>query len=180
MQAQIRHATLSDITAIKTLIERSAREVGTDRYTAVQMEVALQGAFGVDTQLIRDGTYLVVEDQDGTLIGAGGWSRRRASFGGDDRVDRESGELDPAIDAAKIRAFFVHPHHLRKGIASALLHRCEAEARAAHFSRLELIATLTGIPFYEAHGYVGGEPFTYPASPDVSLGFLPMSKQVQT
>lgn len=175
---QLRRATLEDVGAIKALIERSAREVGTDRYTVLQMEAALLGAFGVDTQLIRDGTYLVVEAPDGCLIGCGGWSRRRTLFGGDDRADRESGELDPQVDAAKIRAFFVHPQHLRKGIARALLSRCEAEACDAGFAKLELIATLTGVPFYAVSGYTAAEPFAYEAAPGVSIGFVPMTKRM--
>ena len=142
------------------------------------MEAALLGTFGVDTQLIRDGTYLVVESPDGTLIGCGGWGRRRTLFGGDNRADRESGELDPTVDAAKIRAFFVHPQHLRKGIASALLIRCEAEARAANFLKLELIATLIGVPLYSARGYLPGEPFSYEAAPGVFIEFVPMTKRM--
>jgi N-acetylglutamate synthase-like GNAT family acetyltransferase len=175
---QLRRATVEDVGAIKALIERSAREVGTDRYTAMQMEAALRGAFGVDTQLIRDGTYWVAEHPDGSLIGCGGWSRRRTLFGGDNRTDRESGELDPQVDAAKIRAFFVHPQHLRMGIARALLNECEAEARSAGFAKLELIATLTGVPFYAVCGYTAAEPFEYQAAPGVSIGFVPMTKRL--
>ena len=165
----IRRATLRDLDQLEALIEQSARKVGTKCYTAVQLEAALRGAFGVDTQLINDGTYFVVESDDGSIVGCGGWSRRRTLFGGDNRMDRQT-------DGARIRAFFVDPQHLRRGIASALLAHCEAEALAAGFLKLELMATLTGVPLYRARGYVATASVSYEGAPGVSIPFLAMAK----
>ncbi len=173
----LRPATLDDKSEIEKLIQCSAREVGTTRYTAEQIEGALRGAFGVDTQLIRDQTYFVVESARGCELAAcGGWSRRRTLFGGDQRADREAGELDPRTDAARIRAFFVHPGHLRKGLASLLLDHCEAAARKAGFSRFELMGTLTGVPFYEARGYARVKPVRYAMEPGLDIDFIAMGK----
>jgi N-acetylglutamate synthase-like GNAT family acetyltransferase len=174
----IRSAGPADIDALRQLIERSARTVGVERYTAEQMETALRGAFGVDSQLITDGTYFLVEFDDGMTVACGGWSWRRTLFGGDKRVDREVGTLDPRTDAAKIRAFFVDPQHLRQGIASSLLARCEAEARAAGFLKLELMGTLTGEAFYTARGYVRTASVSYEAEPGVFIPFVAMSKEI--
>lgn len=171
-----RLAVLEDCSAIARLIDRSAREVATSHYTEQQVEGALRGAFGVDTQLIKDGTYFVVADAGATLIACGGWSRRSTLFGGDQRADREPGELDPRRDFARIRAFFVDPGHLRKGIATLLLERCESAAREAGFSRFELMATLSGVSFYEARGYVVTKPVTYEMEPDLRIDFRAMRK----
>jgi GNAT superfamily N-acetyltransferase len=176
---RIRQATLDDRPALVDLIARSARLLGTARYSASQIEGALRGAFGVDTQLIDDGSYFVAEDPAGTIIGCGGWSRRRTLFGGDQRSDREAGELDPKKDAAKIRAFFVDPAHTRRGIATALLARCENEACSFGFSRFELMGTLTGVALYEARGYVPIRPVTYELGPGLSIEFLAMAKTLQ-
>jgi|SRR5580698_898292 GNAT superfamily N-acetyltransferase len=176
---RIRQATLNDRAALSNLIARSARILGAARYSAPQIEGALRGAFGVDTQLIHDGTYFVAEDPAGAIVGCGGWSRRRTLFGGDQRSDREAGELDPKTDAAKIRAFFVDPAHTRRGIATALLSRCEAEACKSGFSRFELMGTLTGVALYEARGYVPLKPVTYELGPGLSIEFLAMTKTSQ-
>src|SRR6476620_6475089 len=111
---ELRVATLEDREALRALIERSARELSKADYRAEQVEGALQGAFGVDSQLIQDGTYFVVED-DTAIVACGGWSYRRTLFGGDKRSQRDSGELDPRTQAAKIRAFFVDPNYARRG-----------------------------------------------------------------
>lgn len=171
-----RLAALEDCNAIARLIARSAREVSTSHYTQSQVKGALRGAFGVDTQLIKDGTYFVVEDASKELIACGGWSRRSTLFGSDQRVDREPGELDPRTDFAKIRAFFVDPAHLRKGIATLLLERCEAAARAAGFSRFELMGTLSGVPFYAARGYIVTKPVAYQMEPGLTIDFQAMRK----
>jgi GNAT superfamily N-acetyltransferase len=171
----IRNATHADRPALELLIARSARELGAGDYRPEQIEGALRGAFGVDTQLIDDGTYFVVE-ADGKLVGCGGWSKRRTLFGGDAHKDRNAGELDPKIDAAKIRAFFVDPEHARRGIGRALLQRCESEARAHGFSRFELMGTLPGVRLYQALGYVGSERVHYPVAPGVTIEFVPMQK----
>ncbi len=126
-----------------TLIAASARELSRDDYTPEQVEGALRGAFGIDTQLIRDGSYFVIE-AEGRLAGCGGWSRRRTLFGSDARAGRDATELDPARDAAKIRAFFIHPDFARRGLGTLLLERCEQDAMAHGFTRFELMAHVAG------------------------------------
>lgn len=127
--------------------------------------------------MIHDGTYFVAE-QEGALVGCGGWSRRRTLFGGDAGPHRDAGLLDPTHEAARIRAFFVDPAHARRGIGRALLERCESEAQAAGFRAFELMATLPGLRLYEALGYVRGSPVDQPLQPDVSIRFVPMRRDV--
>jgi GNAT superfamily N-acetyltransferase len=178
MSYQLRAATRADQDALRILIARSARELGAQDYSREQIEGALQGAFGVDTQLIDDGTYFVVEFE-GRPVGCGGWSRRRTLFGGDAHRERDAAELDPRVDAAKIRAFFVDPDHARRGIGRALLERCESEAREHGFRRLELMGTLPGVRLYEALGYKRGAMVHYPVADGVSIEFIPMSKELK-
>jgi GNAT superfamily N-acetyltransferase len=175
---QLRAATRADQGALQQLIARSARELGARDYRPEQIEGALRGAFGVDTQLIDDGTYFVVES-DGKLVGCGGWSRRRTLFGSDAHRERDAGELDPRVDAAKIRAFFVDPDYARRGIGRALLERCESEARARGFRRFELMGTLPGVRLYQALGYTPGAMVHYPVSSDVTIEFIPMHKVIK-
>jgi GNAT superfamily N-acetyltransferase len=172
---RIRPATLADKSELEALIGRSARELSRGDYTPEQVEGALRGAFGVDTQLIADGTYFVVI-ADERMVGCGGWSKRRTLFGSDARSGRDAGELDPQTDAAKIRAFFVDPAYARRGIGRAILQHCEAEARAHGFSRFELMATLPGVRLYREHGYVGDQRISYEMSPGLSIEFVPMTK----
>jgi GNAT superfamily N-acetyltransferase len=171
----LRHATTDDLAALGTLIARSARALGADDYAPAQIEGALRGAFGVDTQLIRDRTYFVVE-HGGRLVGCGGWGRRRTLFGGDARPDRDAAELDPHRDAAKIRAFFIDPDFARRGIGAAILERCEQDAIAHGFSQFELMATLAGVRLYAARGYVAGEPIEWPLGDGLTITFVPMNK----
>jgi GNAT superfamily N-acetyltransferase len=171
----LRAATHADHPAIRLVIERSARQLGAADYRAEQIEGALQGAFGVDTQLIDDGTYFVAESAD-RIVGCGGWSFRRTLFGGDAHRERDASELDPATEAAKIRAFFVDPEHARRGIGRALLERCEREAGARGFTRFELMGTLPGVRLYQALGYLPGSMVHYPVAPGVSIEFVPMRK----
>jgi len=181
MHYPIRPAVLADKPQLEALIARSARELSVGLYTPEQVEGALRGAFGVDTQLIIDGTYFVVEDA-GKPIACGGWSRRRTLFGSDAREQRDSGELNPRLDAAKIRAFFVDPAYARQGIGTALLDHCESAAAAQGFTRFELMATLPGVPLYSARGYLPDAPLDYPldkpspGEPQLSIGFVPMRK----
>lgn len=170
----IRKATLGEREVLQELIARSARGLSAD-YRPEQVEGALQGTFGVDSQLIIDGTYFVVED-GGVIVGCGGWSFRKTLFGGDKRAQRDAAELDPRTDAAKIRAFFVDPAHARRGIGTMLLEKCESEARSRGFSRIELMSTLPGIRLYSARGYAGVQQVTYEMAPGVVIEFLPMSK----
>ena len=162
--------------AIEALIAASAHGLGVGDYTQAQIEGALRGAFGVDTQLLKDGSYFVAEAGT-TLVGCGGWSFRRALFGSDARADRDPQPLDPRTDAAKIRAFFVHPEWARRGIGAALLERCEEAARAAGFTRFELMATLPGVRLYGARGYQAGDLIRWPLPNGLAIEFVPMSKR---
>ncbi|HEY0545662.1 MAG TPA: GNAT family N-acetyltransferase [Pyrinomonadaceae bacterium] len=177
MEYVIRKATLDDRAAIEGLIAASARGLSYEDYSEAQVEAAIESVFGVDTELVRDGTYFVA-DAGGLLVGCGGWSKRRTLFGGDRYGARDSGELDPKIDAAKIRAFFVHPDWARKGIGRAILERCEAEAAGYGFRTLELMATLPGIKLYAAHGYAAGERVEYELEGGVRIEFVKMRKDL--
>src|SRR5690242_1559521 len=177
MSWHLRPATAADAAEIQELIGRSIRALGAADYSSEQIQGALKGAFGLDSQLIADGTYFVVESE-GRLLGCGGWSYRRTLFGGDARTGRDAGTLDPNTDAAKIRAFFIDPSVARQGIGSALLERCEAEARRQGFRRAEMMATLPGRRLYEARGYVPGARVDYALAPGLSIEFVPMSKSL--
>jgi GNAT superfamily N-acetyltransferase len=171
----IRAATPAEIPALETLIAASARALSRGHYDENEIEAAVAHVFGVDSDLVADGTYLVAVDTDGAIIGCGGWSRRRTLFGGDQAGGRDSGRLNPAADAARIRAFFTAPGHERRGVASGLLAACEEEARQAGFLRAALMATLPGLPFYAAHGYVADEAIDHPCG-DTTVPFVPMEK----
>ena len=149
---EVRPASRQEVPALEALIRASVVGLAGDDYSPQQLESALRHLFGVDTRLVDDGTYFVVREA-GRPVACGGWSRRRTLFGGDRYEKRADDDLDPASDAARIRAFFVHPDAARKGIGRMLLGHCEEAARAAGFGRLELMATLTGIPLYERCGY---------------------------
>jgi GNAT superfamily N-acetyltransferase len=148
----LRLATLDDVPALEELIAASVRILQAGDYTPSQLEGALGTVFGVDRQLIRDGAYFAIEE-DGAITACGGWSRRRTLFGSDHVAGKNDALLDPSTEPARIRAFFVHPGHARRGLASRILEACEAAARDAGFRRLELAATLTGLPFYAVRGY---------------------------
>lgn len=128
------------------------RGLSTADYTPRQVESGLRYVFGPDSQLIADGTYFVVEDR-GVLAGAGGWSFRNTHYGGDQMKDGEDIAIDPATEPARIRAFFVHPSHARRGIGRMLLEACTSAARASGFRSLALAATLPGVPLYAACGF---------------------------
>lgn len=172
---KLRKASLADVPAIEALIAVSARALGARDYTAEQIEAALRGAWGVDTELIRDETYFVGE-VEGELVLCGGWSRRATSFGGDAYERRESRLLDPQSESARIRAFFVHPLWARRGLAARLLALCEAEARSAGFSVAELVATLPGERLYARYGYVSAGRRGYELPGGASIDFVPMRK----
>lgn len=177
MDYQVRLATLDDREAITRLIADSARHLSREHYDDAQIEAAIASVFGVDSTLIEDGTYFVAE-QDGTLIGCGGWSKRKTLFGGDQFSDRDTAMIDPASEPSRIRAFFVHPEHARKGVARAILSVCEREAKAHGFRALELLSTLPGIKFYEANGYSPMGDFDLELPGGVKLQFVPMRKQL--
>jgi GNAT superfamily N-acetyltransferase len=178
MDYVIRKARLEDRAAIEQLIAESARSLSRDDYSEQQIEAAIESIFGVDTDLILDGTYFVAESAGG-LSGCGGWSRRRTLFGGDRFNDRDSSELDPQTEPAKIRAFFIHPDWARKGIGRAILAACEREARADGFRSLELMSTLPGLKLYKACGYEGDERVAFEAGAGVKIEFVPMRKDLR-
>jgi GNAT superfamily N-acetyltransferase len=222
MSVRIRVATTEDVPVLRELIEASVRELQAGDYTAAQMEGALRTVFGVDSQLIVDGTYLVAEDggeeDSGTSVrhrdtavdveqpltgeqplrgsgqafrpsghakvavlpriaGCGGWSKRKTLYGGDRWTGREDSLLDPAVDAAKIRAFFVHPAWARRGVGTLILAACEDAARAAGFSRFEMGATLTGAKLFGAKGYVAVKTIEVPLGDGETLPVIHMEKR---
>ena len=173
----LRLATEADIPALEHLIPLSARVLQAPYYTAAQIEAALGPVFAVDRQLIADGTYFVVENE-GTVVGCGGWSRRIAQYGGGHPQPGEKvGELDPQNDPARIRAFFVHPEYARRGIGRMLLAACEDALRAAGFCEAVMVATLAGEPLYASAGYHVIERFEVTAQHGVKLGAVRMGKQ---
>jgi len=177
LDALIRPATLDDVPALTVLIQSSARTLAAGDYTPKQIEAALKSAWGVDTDLIRDGTYFVVE-ASGRIAACGGWSLRKTLFGGDAQLGREAQYLNPATDAARIRAFFVHPDFARKGLGRMLLSHCEAAARQAGFTRAALVATLPGVRLYEKFGYLGTQRTAYPLSDGITIEFVPMEREL--
>ncbi len=148
----LRPACLADVAELNDLIATSARGLSRFYYTAQQIDALITQVFGVDTQLLEDETYYAIE-RDRRLVACGGWSYRRTLFGGDQAKTSTDPVLDPASDPARIRAFFVAPFAARQGLARRLLTQCEARALQAGFARAELMATLPGVPFYEAAGY---------------------------
>jgi GNAT superfamily N-acetyltransferase len=176
----LRLATDADIPALRELIETSVRVLQRMDYTAGQLEAALGTAYGVDTQLIADKTYYVGEVQGASgetvMAACGGWSMRKTLYGSDHGPYRDNELLDPARDAAKIRAFFVHPDWVRRGLASLILKTCEDAAYARGFRRFEMGATLTGVPLYAARGYARDETIAVPLPNGLALTVVRMSK----
>ena len=171
----VRAATLADTPVLSGLIAQSARGLSAGYYESEEVEAALRGAFGVDSQLVEDGTYFVAAT-GGVIVGCGGWSWRRTLFGGDAFSARDSTPLDPATDAARIRAFFVLPSHARRGIGRAILHRCETDAASMGYFRFALMATLPGVEFYKGLGYVADEPLLHDLGDGRTIRFVPMHK----
>ena len=153
----LRLAAVDDIPAISALIDASVRGLSDGYYDGEQVAASLRHLFGVDTQLIRDGSYFVIEE-DGALVASGGWSARRTLYGGDQFKAAADPLLDPATEPARIRAFFVHPAFARRGLGRMLFSRCAGAAFAAGFRRFELVATRPGEPLYRALGFTALEP----------------------
>jgi len=174
----LRLATEEDALALEALIELSVHGLQAACYSLEQRNAAIGPVFGVDQQLIKDGAYFVVE-QDGRIVGCGGWSRRRAVFGGDRERTGEDAGLDPASEPARIRAFFVHPEWGRRGIGSCLLAACEDAARNWGFRSAILVATLAGEPLYAAFGYKVVERYEVPLGPDLTLPVVRMSRNLE-
>src|SRR5690348_11772615 len=177
----IRLATATDVPALAPLIEFSVRRLPARDYSPLRIQLALKTVYGVDTQLIADGTYYAAESarsESRVLVGCGGWSKRKTLFGGDVWASREDDLLNPRRDAAKIRAFFVHPDWARRGIGTAILEACENAARAAGFTRCEMGATLTGVPFYGKKGYEELERLAVPLPGGEELPIVRMAKNL--
>lgn len=173
----LRVATRDDVPALRELINRSVRTLQAPDYSPEQIAGALGTVFGVDSQLIADETYFVMEADDGRLAGCGGWSKRKTLFGSDQAAVREPDLLDPQTDAAKIRAFFVHPEFARQGIGSRILEVCESAALRAGFRRFEMGATLTGEKLYRVRGYEPVERIEVPLGNGAKLPVIRMVKQ---
>jgi len=177
----IRRAIPPDIPVIEDLIDLSVRTLQRQDYSQAQIESALGTVLGVDSALIADGTYFVLEAiSDGgkpAIVGCGGWSRRKTLFGGDRASGREDGLLDPLQDSAKIRALFVHPDWARRGIGSRILTACESAAIEAGFRNFELGATLTGERLFTARGYAAIERIEVALANGASLPVIRMSKK---
>jgi N-acetylglutamate synthase-like GNAT family acetyltransferase len=173
----IRLARDVDIPALEALIPLSVRGLQASFYSEAQMRAALGTVFGVDRQLISDGTYFVVE-HSAQVVGCGGWSRRSSVFGGDQGRISTDAPLDPATDPARIRAFFVHPDWARRGIGTSILAACEAAIRAAGFREVVLVATLAGEPLYNAAGYVAVERFGIRLQDGLTLPVVRMTKRL--
>ncbi len=153
MKFKSRKANFNDIDELERLIEISAKSINAKYYTKSEISAALGNAWTVDKQLILDETYWLVENQNKKIVGCGGWSKRKLLFGKSESLGSSKTELLPGIDAARIRAFFVHPEYTRMGIGKELLKKCEAEAKSLGFDSLELVATLSGQKLYSANGY---------------------------
>lgn len=153
----LRHrlATLDDQDALGVLMNASIGELQKP-FLSTEQIAASRTFMGLDTQLIADGTYYIVES-DGELAGCGGWGRRGTLYGGNDTPGRSAALLDPQTDAARVRAMYTHPDHARKGVARLILRLCEEAAAAEGFRRVELMSTMSGIPLYVACGYEAGE-----------------------
>ena len=171
-----RVAVAPDIPAIAALMARAIGALQGNFLTPAQVE-ASRAVMGLDTQLIADGTYLLVEAEDGRLAGCGGWSRRATLYGGDHSTAlRDSALLDPARDAARIRAMYTDPDFVRRGVGRLVLSICEAAAREAGFVRAEMMATLAGEPLYRACGYLPIERIETPG--EVPVPMIRMGKDL--
>ena len=176
MPFALRTAQDQDIPALAALIPLSVRALQAAHYSPAQMDAAIGPVFGVDRELIRDGTYFVAEF-DQVIVGCGGWSKRRSLFGSDaGRAAAESALLDPARDAARIRAFFVHPAHARRGLGRLILGACEQAIADARFRSIELVATLAGEPLYAAFGFDAVERYDIPLAGGLTLPAVRMVK----
>jgi N-acetylglutamate synthase-like GNAT family acetyltransferase len=175
MNWQPRFARDLDVPALADLIRVSSRALQAPYYSTAQIEAALGPIFAVDRQLIRDGTYFVIE-QNGTIVGCGGWSKRKSLYGGDIERSAEDAMLNPKSDAARIRAFFVHPSLARRGIGKSILRACEDAIVSAQFLKADLVATLAGEPLYGAFGYSVVERYEIPLANGLGLPVVRMSK----
>jgi len=171
-----RLATESDLPALRALMEASIRQLLPQFLSAEKVEASF-AVMGVDSQLIADGTYFVLEE-DGVLAGCGGWSRRATLFGGNHTAGRDARLLDPASEAARVRAMYTSPAFPRRGVGRQIIELCEAAARAEGFTRTELGATAGGEPLYTACGYVEIERLEVPTPSGVTVPITRMGKSI--
>ena len=174
---RLRTARPDDIPRLQDLIAASVRELSHGFYTEQQAESGLKYVFGVDSQLIADESYYVIEDEQG-FVAAGGWSRRRTLYGGDQMKGADDPLLDPLTEAARIRAFFVAPRAARRGLGRRLYEACAAAASSAGFTSLELVATMPGVPLYRALGFELGEQYSVALPDGVNLPVANMRRQL--
>ena len=168
---------MDDVPALKELIAASVRGLSVGFYSQAQIESAMTHVFGVDTQLIADGTYYVIDAPSG-LAAAGGWSGRRTLYGGDQMKGAEDPRLDPTHEPARIRAFFVHPDWARRGMARRIYAECARAAHRSGFRRFELMATLPGEPLYAALGFEVVERISITLAADVNLPLTRMTRHM--
>jgi len=187
----LRLAVPEDVPILRELIEVSVRGLQAQDYSQAQIEGALKTVFGVDSQLIADGTYIVAEAERNAIaraeaapepseliiVGCGGWSKRKTLYGSDHWTGREDALLDPQRDAAKIRAFFIHPAWARRGVGSMVLKACEEAARVAGFTRYEMGATLTGAKLFGVKGYAAVKRISIPLVNGETLPVIHMEKR---
>ena len=172
-----RIATLDDLEALYEVMARSIAQNQSDFLTPEQIE-ASNKVMGLDSQLVKDGTYFLIES-GGRIAGCGGWSFRATLYGGDDSVvEREPARLDPATDAAKIRAMYTDPDFIRRGIGAQIIGLCEDAARQAGFSRVELMATAAGVPLYRNRGYESSAELEFARIDAVEVPLLRMEKHL--
>jgi GNAT superfamily N-acetyltransferase len=174
----LRLAREADIPALELLIPLSVRTLQASCYSPAQIEAALGSVYGVDRQLIHDGTYFVAED-GAQIVGCGGWSKRLSHYGGDRHRSAPDPELNPAREAARIRAFFVHPSWARRGIGRRILAACEQAINSAGFAKVEIVATLPGKPLYASFGYAVVENFEIAMTGGLSLPAVRMAKKFE-
>ncbi len=169
-----RLAHRDDVPALRGLMDRAIRELQRGFLSAEEI-AASASVMGLDTQLIDDGTYFIIES-NGCIAGCGGWSRRATLFGGDHSAGRNATLLDPARDAARVRAMYTSPDFARRGVGRTILGLCEAAAKAEQFTYVELAATLAGEPLYRACGYHPLEHFRSETPSGVSVPLIRMGK----
>lgn len=171
---RIRPATRDDVSILRRVMDRAIGELMNDFLRPEEVEASRE-IMGLDTQLIADGDYFACVDGT-TIVGCGGWSRRATLFGGDHSAGRDARLLDPATDAARVRAMYTDPDHVRRGVGRLILEACERAAAKAGFARVELAATMAGVPLYSACGYEPLKPFVSTTSKGVDVPLVLMGK----
>jgi len=171
-----RLAQIEDLDSLRALMRRAIEQLQHDFLTPEQVR-ASHKVMGLDTQLVRDRTYFIVE-KEGRIAGCGGWSWRSTLFGGDDSVvTREPAPLDPATDAARIRAMYTDPAFTRQGVGGLVMDLCERAAAEHGFRRVEMMATLAGVPLYRARGYAPIEHVVSAPIDGVTVPLIRMGKE---